>query len=52
MNSVRRSLPPKLTFAGERTDSFHNFQGFMEGAAQSGIRAAEYFLNRVRNGLL
>jgi monoamine oxidase len=41
-----------LAFAGEHTDSFHNFQGFMEGAAQSGIRAAEYFLNRIRSGLL
>ena len=41
-----------LAFAGEHTDSFHNFQGFIEGAAQSGIRAAEYFLNRIRKGLL
>jgi monoamine oxidase len=41
-----------LAFAGEHTDSFHNFQGFMEGAVQSGIHAAEYFLNRIRNGLL
>ena len=41
-----------LAFAGEHTDSFHNFQGFIEGAAQSGIRAAEYFLNRIRHGLL
>ena len=41
-----------LAFAGEHTDSFHNFQGFIEGAAESGIRAAEYFLNRIRNGLL
>ena len=41
-----------LAFAGEHTDSFHNFQGFIEGAAESGIRAAEYFLNRIRKGLL
>jgi len=41
-----------LAFAGEHTDSFHNFQGFIEGAAESGIRAAEYFLYRVRKGLL
>ena len=41
-----------LAFAGEHTDSFHNFQGFIEGAAQSGIRAAEYFLNRIKKGLL
>ena len=41
-----------LAFAGEHTDSFHNFQGFIEGAAQSGIRAAEHLLDRIRNGLL
>src|SRR5688572_15140728 len=41
-----------LAFAGEHTDSFHNFQGFIEGAAQSGIRAAEYLLDRSRSGLL
>lgn len=41
-----------LAFAGEHTDSFHNFQGFMEGAAQSGTRAAEYLLDRIRNGEL
>jgi len=41
-----------LAFAGEHTDSFHNFQGFIEGAAESGIRAAEYFLNRIKKGLL
>ena len=41
-----------LAFAGEHTDSFHNFQGFIEGAAQSGIRAAEYFLGRIKKGLL
>jgi monoamine oxidase len=38
-----------LAFAGEHTDSFHNFQGFIEGAAESGIRAAEYLLSRIRN---
>jgi monoamine oxidase len=41
-----------LAFAGEHTDSFHNFQGFIEGAAVSGIRAAEYLLARIRRGLL
>jgi monoamine oxidase len=41
-----------LAFAGEHTDSFHNFQGFIEGAAESGIRAAEYFLQRIQKGLL
>jgi monoamine oxidase len=41
-----------LAFAGEHTDSFHNFQGFIEGAAVSGIRAAEYLLGRIRRGLL
>jgi monoamine oxidase len=28
-------------FAGEHTDSFYNWQGFMEGACYSGIRAAD-----------
>ena len=41
-----------LAFAGEHTDSFHNFQGFIEGAAQSGTRAAEYLLERIRKGQL
>jgi monoamine oxidase len=41
-----------LAFAGEHTDSFHNFQGFIEGAAVSGIRAAEYLLDRIRQGFL
>jgi monoamine oxidase len=41
-----------LAFAGEHTDSFHNFQGFIEGAAVSGIRAADYLLGRIRQGLL
>jgi monoamine oxidase len=41
-----------LAFAGEHTDSFHNFQGFIEGAVQSGIRAAEYLLDQVRGGML
>lgn len=30
-----------LYFAGEHTDSFYSWQGFMEGAALSGIRAAD-----------
>ncbi len=29
-----------LLFAGEHTDSFYSWQGFMEGAALSGLRAA------------
>jgi monoamine oxidase len=33
-----------LYFAGEHTDSFYDWQGFMEGAANSGIRAAEEIL--------
>lgn len=41
-----------LAFAGEHTDSFHNFQGFIEGAAVSGIRAAQYLVDRIRRGLL
>ena len=31
-------------FAGEHTDAFYEWQGFMEGAANSGIRAAEEIL--------
>lgn len=30
----------RLFFAGEHTDSFYEWQGFMEGAANSGLRAA------------
>jgi len=41
-----------LAFAGEHTDSFYNFQGFIEGAAVSGSRAAEYLLERIRGGAL
>lgn len=33
-----------LFFAGEHTDSFYEWQGFMEGAANSGIRAAQEVL--------
>jgi monoamine oxidase len=29
-----------LHFAGEHTDSFYSWQGFMEGACLSGLRAA------------
>jgi monoamine oxidase len=33
-----------LFFAGEHTDSFFDWQGFMEGAARSGLRAAAEIL--------
>ena len=33
-----------LFFAGEHTDSFFEWQGFMEGACNSGIRAADQLL--------
>jgi monoamine oxidase len=33
-----------LFFAGEHTDSFYSWQGFMEGAALSGLRAADEVL--------
>src|SRR5262245_539781 len=33
-----------LFFAGEHTNSFYEFQGFMEGAAASGLRAAAEIL--------
>lgn len=37
-----------LFFAGEHTDSFYEWQGFMEGAANSGIRAASEVLETAR----
>ena len=49
---LARRAGGNLAFAGEHTDSFHNFRGFIEGAAVSGIRAAEYLLGRIRRGLL
>ncbi|MBB5205213.1 monoamine oxidase [Inhella inkyongensis] len=38
--------PPvgNLFFAGEHTDSFYEYQGFMEGALRSGLRAADEVL--------
>ena len=36
-----------LFFAGETTDPFYEWQGFMEGAANSGIRAANEVLARI-----
>ena len=41
-----------LYFAGEHTSSFYEFQGFMEGAALSGIRAATEVLHDVKVGAL
>ena len=37
-----------LYFAGEHTSSFYEWQGFMEGAALSGVRAAGEVFNRLR----
>jgi len=37
-----------LYFAGEHTNSFYEWQGFMEGAAVSGIQAANQILNPVK----
>ena len=34
-----------LFFAGEHTSSFYEWQGFMEGAALSGLRAANEACN-------
>jgi monoamine oxidase len=39
-------------FAGEHTDSFYEWQGFMEGAALSGVRAANEILNDIKKGIL
>jgi len=41
-----------LKFAGEHTDSFYDWQGFMEGACTSGARAAGEVLSDIRNGRL
>ena len=37
-----------LFFAGEHTNSFYEWQGFMEGAALSGIAAARSILAAVK----
>lgn len=44
-----KEAPPvgNLFFAGETTDPFYEWQGFMEGAANSGIRAANELLAAV-----
>ncbi|HSF29126.1 MAG TPA: FAD-dependent oxidoreductase [Candidatus Tectomicrobia bacterium] len=39
-------------FAGEHANSFYEFQGFMEGAALSGIRAAHEILQDLKVGVL
>jgi monoamine oxidase len=41
-----------LYFAGEHTNSFYEWQGFMEGAALSGIQAAWMILQDVKIGVL
>ena len=41
-----------LYFAGEHTSSFYEWQGFMEGAALSGIRAAKEILRDIKVGAL
>jgi len=41
-----------LYFAGEHTNSFYEWQGFMEGAALSGIRAANEILQDIKVGAL
>ena len=41
-----------LKFAGEHADSFYNWQGFMEGAANSGIAAADEIIADIAAGRL
>jgi monoamine oxidase len=41
-----------LKFAGEHTDSFYDWQGFMEGACNSGIAAAKDILRDIKDGRL
>ena len=40
----------RLKFAGEHADSFYSWQGFMEGACLSGIRAANEILADIKTG--
>jgi monoamine oxidase len=40
-----------LYFAGEHTDSFYDWQGFMEGAALSGLKAATDILRALKHGV-
>lgn len=42
----------RLKFAGEHTDSFYEWQGFLEGAARSGNAAADALLDDMKAGLL
>jgi monoamine oxidase len=39
-----------LYFAGEHANSFYEWQGFMEGAALSGIQAAQQILQDIKAG--
>ncbi len=41
-----------LKFAGEHADSFYSWQGYMEGACLSGIRAANEVLADIKSGLV
>jgi monoamine oxidase len=41
-----------LYFAGEHANSFYEWQGFMEGAALSGIQAAQDILRDIKVGAL
>jgi monoamine oxidase len=41
-----------LYFAGEHANSFYDWQGFMEGAALSGIQAAKEILQDIKTGQL
>jgi len=48
-NGHREAKPVgKLLFAGDHTSSFYEWQGFMEGAALSGLRAAAEVLSLAR----
>jgi monoamine oxidase len=40
----------RMKFAGEHADSFYSWQGFMEGACLSGLRAANEVLDDMRAG--
>ncbi len=48
----REAIPiGNVHFAGEHTSSFYEYQGFMEGAALSGIRAAQEILQDIKVGM-
>jgi monoamine oxidase len=48
MAGLERIPAGNLFFAGEHANSFYEWQGFMEGAALSGVAAAQSILTTAR----